>query len=143
GNAPGDDPAAENIDDAVEIEVAPFRRPDQFCDVPGPNLIWAFGKEFGLLIDGVTQLPAPFAHFVMLGQNAIHGSNRAEIDALVEQAGVDFGWSQIDEPGFPQQVDDASALFGDKRPRRRRPWAHCRLRLSAQGLPAMQAGARQ
>jgi len=27
GDAPGDDPAAENIDDDIEIEVAPFRGP--------------------------------------------------------------------------------------------------------------------
>ena len=30
GNAPGDDPAAENIDDDIEIEVVPFRRPPNF-----------------------------------------------------------------------------------------------------------------
>src|ERR1039458_9771343 len=39
GNAPGDDPAAENIDDDVEIEVAPFRRPHQLRYIPGPNLM--------------------------------------------------------------------------------------------------------
>ena len=73
GDAPGDDPAAENIDDDIEIEVAPFRGPHQLRYVPGPNLIWAFGEKFRLLIDGAPQLPAPFADFVMLGENAIHG----------------------------------------------------------------------
>jgi len=43
-------------------------------------------------------LSTPFAEFVMLGENAIHGADRAQIDALVEQAGVDFGWSKIDKP---------------------------------------------
>ena len=31
---PGHDPAAENINDDIEIEVAPFRRPHQLRDVP-------------------------------------------------------------------------------------------------------------
>jgi hypothetical protein len=44
----------------------------------------------------------------MLGQNAIHGSDRAELDVLVEQVGVDFRSSQIDEPRLPQQVVIAS-----------------------------------
>src|ERR1022692_1435764 len=61
GDAPGNDPAAENINDDIEIEVAPFRRPHQLRYVPGPNLIWAFGEKFGLLVDGAPQLPAPFA----------------------------------------------------------------------------------
>ena len=34
GDAPGDDPAAENIDDDIEIEIAPFRGPHQLRYVP-------------------------------------------------------------------------------------------------------------
>jgi hypothetical protein len=98
-----------------------------------------FGRTLRLLIDGAPQLPAPFTDFVMLGENAIHGSDRAQIDALVEQAGVDFGWSQIDKPRLPQQVEDDLALVRDKRPHRRWPWAHGRKRLSPEGLAAMKA----
>src|SRR5450756_695380 len=126
GDAPGDDPAAENIDDDIEMEVAPFRRPHQLRYVPGPNLIWAFGEKLGLLVDGASQLSAPFADFVMLGENAIHGADRTQIDALVEQAGVDFGWGQIDKPRLPQVVEDDLALLRDKRPPWRWPWAHRR-----------------
>src|ERR1035437_2162098 len=121
GDAPGDDPAAENIDDDIEIEVAQFRGPHQLRYVPGPNLIWAFGEKFRLLIDGAPQLSTPFADFVMLGENAIHGADLAQIDALVEQAGVDFGWSQIDKPRLSQQVEDDLAFLCDKRPHRRWP----------------------
>ena len=95
GDTPADHPAAENVDDDVEIEVGPLGGSHQFRYVPGPNLIWAFGEKFRLLIDGAPQLSTPFADFVMLGENAIHGADRAQIDALVEQAGVDFGWSQL------------------------------------------------
>ena len=40
------------------------------------------------------------------------------------QAGVYFGWSQIDKPRLPQQVEYDLALFRDKRPHWRWPWAH-------------------
>ena len=88
------------------------------------------------------QLSTPFADFVMLGENAIHGTDRAQIDALVEQAGVDFGGSQINKSRLPQQVEYDLALFRDKRPHRRWPSAHRRKRLSPEGLAAMKAGAR-
>jgi hypothetical protein len=107
GDAPGDDPAAENVDDDIEIEAAPFCRPHQLHYVPGLILISAFGAKCRLLIDGAPQLSTPFADFVMFGENAIRGADRAQIDALVEQAGVDFGWSQIDKPRLPQQVEYA------------------------------------
>ena len=81
--------------------------------------------------------------FVMLGENAIHGADRAQIDALVEQAGVDFGGSQINKSRLPQQVEYDLALFRDKRPHWRWPRAHSRKRLSPEGLAAMKASARQ
>ena len=42
----------------------------------------------------------------MLGEDAIHGSDRAQIDALVEQAGIDFGGREIDEARPPQHLED-------------------------------------
>ena len=39
GDAPTDDSAAEDVDDDVEVEVRPFRRPHQFRDVPRPDLV--------------------------------------------------------------------------------------------------------
>src|SRR5450631_4402126 len=110
------------------------------CDVADEKL---FGEKLGLLVDGASQLPAPFADFVMLGENAIHGADRTRMDALVEQAGVDFGWGQIDKPRLPQVVEDDLALLRDKRPPWRWPWAHGRKRLSPESLAAMKAGARQ
>ena len=80
-------------------------------------------REVQASIDGAPQLSTPFADFVMLGENAIHGADRAQIDALVEQAGVDFGWSQINKPRLPQQVEYDLALFRDKRPHWRWPRA--------------------
>ena len=77
GDIPADDPAAEDVDDDVEVEVGPFGRPHQLGDVPGPDLVGPFGEQFGLLVDGMAQLPAAFADFVMLAEDPIHGADRA------------------------------------------------------------------
>ena len=84
GNALGDDPAAENINDDIEIEVVSFRRPHQLRYIPGSNLIWAFGEKFRLLIDEAPQLSTPFADFAMLGENAIDRRARGERGLLVD-----------------------------------------------------------
>jgi hypothetical protein len=68
GDAPADHPAAENVQDHVEIEIGPLCRPHQFGDVPRPDLVGLFGQQFGFLVDGMTQLPTPLANFAMLAQ---------------------------------------------------------------------------
>ena len=91
----------------------------------------------------MAQLAAPFADLAVLGEDAIHGPDRAQIDALVEQAGVDFGGRQIDEARPPQHLEDGLLLGVGQRPRglwTRQRW---RRRLFACELAAMQAGARK
>jgi hypothetical protein len=57
----------------------------------------------------------------------------------IEQAGVDFGWSQIDKPRLPQQVEYDLALFRDKRPHRRWPWG-ARPQTAVSGRPGGDEG---
>src|SRR5271170_6002743 len=97
GHTPADHASAEDVEDDVEIEIRPFRRPHQLGDVPGPDLIGAFRQQLGLLIDGVAQLSAAFAHFGVLLEDAIHRADRAVVDALIEQGGVDFRRRLVDE----------------------------------------------
>ena len=73
GDAPADNPAAEDIEDDVEIEVGPFRRSRQLCYIPGPDLIGAFGEQFGLGVDRVAQLIAAFPDFVVGVQDPVQG----------------------------------------------------------------------
>src|SRR3954470_12519879 len=91
GDAPADDPAAEDVENDVEIEVGPFRRSGQLRDIPRPDLIGAFGEQFGLGVDRVAQLVAALPNLVMVVQDAVQGADRAEGDALVEQGGVGRG----------------------------------------------------
>src|ERR1019366_6475997 len=116
GDVPADHSTAENIKDHIEIEVSPFDRPHQFCDVPRPDLIGSRRQKLGLLIGGMAQLAAPFADLAVLGEDAIHGSDRAQIDALVEQARVDFGGYEIDEARPPQHIEDVLLLGVGQRP---------------------------
>ena len=83
-DVPANHPAPENIQDHVEIELGPLRRTHQFGDVPRPDLVGHFGQQFWFLVDGMTQLPTPFANFAMLAQQAIHRADRAMIDAVIQ-----------------------------------------------------------
>ena len=71
-DAPADHAAAEDVEDDIEIEVGPFHRTLQFCDVPGPDLIGGFGEQFWLLVDRVGALAAAFGNFALSRQYPIH-----------------------------------------------------------------------
>jgi len=47
----------------------------------------------------MTQLPAALLDHAVLVQDPIHGADRAEEDAFIEQGGVDLSRGLIDEPG--------------------------------------------
>ena len=63
-----------------------------------------FGQQFGFLVDGMTQLSAPFANFAMLAQQPIHRADRAMIDAFIQQRGVDFRGGLIRETRRMKQI---------------------------------------
>ena len=90
GHTPANNPAAEDIEDDVKIEIRPFRRPHQFGNVPRPDLVGSLRQQFRLLIDRVAQLSAAFANLGMLREDAIHGADRAVVDVLIEQRCIDF-----------------------------------------------------
>src|SRR5271170_5131403 len=87
-HAPADHAAAEDVEDHVEIEVAPLCWPHQFGDVPGPDLIGFLRQKFRLLINRMAQLLAAFADFAVLAEQAIHGADRAVIVTLIKQGGA-------------------------------------------------------
>jgi len=137
GDAPADLAAAEDVEDYLEVEAGPFGAPHQLCDVPGPDLVGSFGQQFGLLIGGVAELGAALADFTVLSKDAVNGSDRAEVEILVEQAGVDFGGRLVGEAWRVQQVEDALLLRGAGRDgvagwRARRP-SHRRPRSPSRG----------
>ncbi len=62
-DAPANHPAAEDVEDDIEIEVGPFHGAHQFCDVPGPDMIGCGRQQFWLCIDGVCALSAALGNF--------------------------------------------------------------------------------
>jgi hypothetical protein len=62
----------------------------------------------------MAELVAAFADLAVSGQDAIRGADRAKIDALVQQAGIDLRGGQIDEPGGSQKIEHTAAFFRSK-----------------------------
>ena len=101
-DAPTDDAAAIDVEDDVEIKAGLFDRPHQLGDVPRPHLVGPLGQQFGLLIDRMATLAAAFRNLTMGGKDAIHRADGAQIDAFIEQGGIDFGRGLIREAGRAQ-----------------------------------------
>ena len=117
---PADDIAAEDVEDHVQLEAGPFERPFELRDVPTPDLIGSGGQQFGLEVGGVSELIAPFACLAVGGQQAVHGAHRAQIDALVEQGGVDARRRAIGKALAAQHVAQRLPLGMAEGQRRRR-----------------------
>jgi hypothetical protein len=98
-DTPANDPAAENINDDVEIEIGPFRWALEFGDIPRPDFIRPHRQQFRFGVNWVAQLAATGANFTVGTQDAIHGADRAMVAALVKKGGVDLSRSQVGEPG--------------------------------------------
>src|SRR5271166_3128023 len=139
-HTPTDHAAAEDVEDDVEIEVAPLRWSHKFRDVPGPDLIGPFGDEFRLPVGGMAELLAAFADFAVLAKDAVHGADRAVVDAFIEQAGVDLGRRLVCEARRMQQIQHNLLLRIAQCPARLRSLASDRRRRGQVGAAALHAG---
>src|SRR5271165_2462555 len=89
----------------ADTPLRPFGRSHQFRYIPRPDLVGGLGQQLGLLVDRMAELVTAFADLAVFGQDAIHGADRAKIDALVQQGGIDLGRGQVDEPGCAQKIE--------------------------------------
>jgi hypothetical protein len=89
------------------------------------------------------QLIAPLPHLLACGQDAVHGADRAVVDAFVEQAGVDLGGRLIGEARRAQQIEHGLALQHGERASRARPRPTHDQRLGQIGALTVDAGPRQ
>jgi hypothetical protein len=90
----------------------------------------------------MTQLPTPFANFAMLAQQPVHRTDRAMIDAVIQQSGIDFRGCLIRETRRVKQVQHHPLLRTGQRTRRPRPCATDRWWRDQPDAPAVQAGTR-
>ena len=90
GQQPAGDIAAVDVEDDVERVGGAFDGTPQLGDVPGPDLVGGGGDQFGPLIVGMAELVAPFTDLVVAVQDAVEGADRAKVESLVEQGGIDL-----------------------------------------------------
>src|SRR5437867_10344753 len=116
---PSGNVAAEDVKDHVEVEVGPLHRTEQLADVPRPDLVGGRGQQLGLPVVGVTELIAPLADLLVLGEDAVHRALRAEVVPLVEKRGIDLGRRAINEARFVENREGALSFLPRERPARR------------------------
>ena len=91
----------------------------------------------------MAQLVAAFVDFMVVIEEAVHGADRAEVDALVEQGGVDFGRGKVGEARLAQKVEHGLAFGGAQGAGRAGAGGRFDRRPGQAGAPTMDAGARQ
>src|ERR1035437_10255060 len=65
----------------------------------------------------MTQLVAALLQLPVLGQDAMHGADRTEVDAFVQQRGKDLGWSLVREALRVQMIKHSPPLSRTQSPR--------------------------
>src|SRR5439155_1069029 len=128
---PANDVPAEDVQDHVEVEVGPLRRPEQLGDVPAPHLVGSRRQELGGRGVRMAQLIPPLTHLVILVEDPVHRPLRAEIALGIEKLCVHLRRSQIDELRFVQHLEHGGPLRRGQRPRRTRPLPGRRLGLAS------------
>ena len=88
------------------LEVAPLPRPQQPCDIPGPDLARARRHQLGFLVFGMTPLRSALSNWHLGGQNAIHRTFAAQVDVFVEQGRHNLGRGPVHESLRTQRVED-------------------------------------
>src|SRR5690606_37133668 len=74
---PGDDVAAEDIEEDVEGQVGPLLRALELGDGPRPDLVGCGGQELRLGVVRVAELVSPLAHLAGGVEDAVHGAHGA------------------------------------------------------------------
>ena len=116
GDHPAERVAAEDVEQDVEVEVAPACRSQQSSDIPGPRLVRPGGHQLGLGVGRMFELIAPLSHRLICGQDPIHRALRAQVSAFIEQRGDDLGGRAVDEARGGEHVEHLLAFGVAQRP---------------------------
>src|ERR1700683_4605969 len=90
----------------------------------------------------MAQVIAAFTDFLVCSQDAVHGADRAMVDALVEQDGVDLGGCLVSKTRRAQKVEYGSTFHDSQRASWARPRPKRGQRPGQTGTPTVDAGAR-
>jgi hypothetical protein len=107
--------------------------------VPGPDLVGAGGEQLRLVVVRMTEEVAAFTNLLGLVKDAIHGSRRAVINAVIKQSGLGLGWGLVHEAFRIEHI--ANTLpFGLGEGSRRGPAGRRCIADTRRLLPAVEAG---
>src|SRR6202140_169393 len=90
----------------------------------------------------MAQVIAAFTDFLVGSQDAVHGADRAMVDALVELDGVDLGGCLVGKTRRAQKVEHGSTFHDSQRAPWARPGPKRGQRPGQTGTPTGDAGAR-
>ena len=90
----------------------------------------------------MAKLIAAFPDFAVVVEDWVQGADRAVIDPLVQQGGVDLRRRQVGEARLAQPVEHRPSFFGRQRAGRPRAWRRLDRQLGQMGTPTIDAGAR-
>ena len=88
------------------MEVAPLHRPFELGYVPAPEFVWLGRQQLGFGIFDVGGLIAPFSNLLVFLKDAIHRADRAQVDALIKERGIDLLRGNVREPLRTQHRQD-------------------------------------
>src|SRR5664280_524072 len=101
---PAHDVSAEDIEDDIEVIISPLCRPLEFGNIPGPNLVWPFCKQFWFGVYGMPKLVPSFLYFLMCFQNPVHRPHGTEITAAIQKGGVNLLWRFVNKLFIMQNI---------------------------------------
>jgi hypothetical protein len=114
-DAPADHVAAINIKKDVEIVITPLDGSFELGNVPTPDLPGSRCQQFRTSRPGRRSLASPLVDFVVLAQKPVHRRYRAEVNAVVEQQGIDLRRRFVAEALRMQMVEHfLLLLFGER-----------------------------
>ncbi len=93
-----DDVARVDVDHHVGIEVGALDRAGELGDVPRIHLPRCGRDQLRARFGRMPRQPTTLLDLLVLVQHPVHRGHRTQVDALVEQLGIDLQRRQIDKP---------------------------------------------
>src|SRR3546814_10694753 len=102
------------MEDHVGLEPGPLGLAAGLGDVPGPHLVRSGGHQLGLDRGGSAGLTASFPNLVLSPKEPVHGADRAQVGAFIEERRPDLRWGLVAEPFAVERVEDRGRVVGLK-----------------------------
>jgi hypothetical protein len=110
GHHPGHYEAAVEVQHHVEAQERSLNPGSELGDVPGPNLVGCLSHKAWHRVMMLGPLHPALARFAALGQQPVHGADRAKILSLVEELGKHLCGGLISKARLVQRLEHGLAF---------------------------------